>query len=149
MVEHESQVTLLGFGKSGAMVIVIGIIVGIAGIIIILPSNPVVYNNEVELEPGSFLFRGSLDGSDDFQIHSIRVLADPISMHVVLRCGNNDFDLYGGFGYTPTEFDYEIRGFEVGGEDITYDEPEEGIWHFMVHSYSGSGQYELRVDVEY
>jgi hypothetical protein len=142
-------VTPLGFGKSGAMVIIVGIIIGLAGIVILLPSNPVVYNTNVEIEPGSFLFRGTLDGTDDFQIHSIRVLANPISMHIVLRCGSNDYDLYGGFSSTPTEFDYEFRGFDVGGEDFTYDDPEEGIWHFMVHSYSGSGQYELRIDIEY
>jgi hypothetical protein len=128
----------LSFGKSEAVVIVVGIIIGFAGIIILLPSNPIVYNNQIELEPGSFLFRGSLDSIDDFQIHSIRVLVDPISMHVVLRCGDNDYDLYGGFGYTPTEYDYEFRGFDAGGEDFTYDYLEEGIWHFMVNSYSGS-----------
>ena len=149
MIEHEYQVTSLGFGKLEAIVIVVGVIIGLAGIIILLPSDPVVYNNDVEVEPGSFLFRGTLDGIDDFQIHSIRVLADPISMHVVLRCGDNDYDLYGGFGYTPTEYDYEFRGFDAGGEDFTYDYPEEGIWHFMVNSYSGSGQYELRIDIEY
>ena len=137
------------FGKSEVLIIIVGIIVGIAGIIILLPSDPVVYNTDVELEPGSFLFRGSLDGTHDSQIHSVRVLENPISMHVVLKCGGNDYDLYGGFGYTPTEYEYEFRGFDVGGEDITYDEPQAGIWHFMVHSYSGSGQYELRIVIEY
>jgi hypothetical protein len=66
-----------------------------------------------------------------------------------LRCAGNDFDLYVGFGYIPTTNDYEIRGFASGGEDFTYDILEEGIWHFMVHSYSGAGQYELRIDIEY
>ena len=141
--------TPLGLGKSEGMVFIIGIIVGLAGIIMILPSNPEVYNNAFELEPGSFLFRGSLDGIDDTQIHSIRILEDPISMRNVLKCGDNDFDLYGGFGYAPTSDDYEFRGFAAGGEDFTYDYPEEGIWHIMVHSYSGSGQYELRIDIEH
>ena len=149
MFENESQVTMLGFGKSGALIIIVGIIIGLAGIIVILPSGSVVYNNDVELEPGSFLFRGALDGTDDSKIHSIRVLADPISMHVVLRCGGNDYDLYGAVGYVPTTDYYEFRGFAAGGEDFTDEGPTEGIWHFMVHSYSGSGQYELRVDIEY
>ena len=127
----------------------IGLVVLAAGIIVLLPSVPVVYNTDVEIEPGSFLFRGSLDYTDDFQIHSIRVLADPVSFHIVLKCGDNDYDLYGGFGYAPTTDDYEFRGFASGGEDFTYEYPTEGIWHFMVHSYSGSGQYELRIDIEY
>ena len=141
--------TSLSFGKTEAIVIIIGLIVLAAGIIAIIPSNPVVYNTDVEIEPGSFLFRGSLDGDDDYQIHSIRVLENPISIRVVLKCGSNDFDLYGASGYAPTTFDYEFMGFAVGGEDFTYENLEEGIWHFMVHSWSGSGQYELRLDIEY
>ena len=143
------QVTILGLGKAETIVIIIGLTVGAFGILLLLPSNPVVYNTTVESEPGSFIFAGSLEGMDDYNIHSIRILENPVSMHVVLRCGGNDFDIYIGHGYTPTENDYEIRGFEAGGEDFTYDSFEEGIWHIMVHSYSGSGQYELRIDVEY
>ncbi|MGY5855895.1 MAG: hypothetical protein RTS72_04795 [Candidatus Thorarchaeota archaeon] len=139
----------MSLGKAEAIVIMIGLIVLAAGIIVLLPSNPVEYNTDVEIEPGSFLFRGSLDGIDDTQIHSIRVLENATSMHVVLKCGDNDFDLYGGFGYTPTTDDYEFRGFESGGEDFIYEYLEEGIWHLMVHSYSGSGQYELRINIDY
>ena len=139
----------MGFEKSGAIVIIIGVIIGFVGIVILMPNNPVVYNSDVGIEPGSFLFRGTLDGTDNIQIHSVRVLEDPISIHIVLKCGDNDFDLYGGSGYAPTTDDYEFRGFAAGGEDFTYEYPTEGIWHFMVHSYSGSGQYELRIDVEY
>jgi len=149
MIEHTLQVTSMSFGKIEAIVIMIGLIVFVAGIIILLPSAPVLYNTEVELESGSFLFRGSLDSTDDFQIHSLRVLADPVSIHVVLKCGSNDFDVYGAIGYTPTTDEYEFRGFAAGGEDFTYEYPTEGIWHLMVHSYSGSGQYELRIDIEY
>lgn len=141
--------TSLSLGKTEAIVISVGLIVLAAGIIVLIPSNPVVYNTEVEVEPGSFLFRGSLDREDDYQIHSIRVLENPLSLHVVLTCGNNDFDLYGGFGYAPTTDDYEFRGFDVGGEDFLYENLEEGIWHFMVHSWSGFGQYELRLTIMY
>jgi hypothetical protein len=142
-------VTSLSLGKAEGMIFIIGIIIGLAGLFILLPIDSVPSNTDVELEPGSFLFRGSLDSTGDFQTHSIRVLENPISIHIVLKCGNNDFDVYGGFGYTPTEYDYEFRGFDAGGENFIFDYPEEGIWHLMVHSYSGSGQYELRIDIEY
>jgi hypothetical protein len=142
-------VTSLSLGKTEAIVIIIGLTVGVFGILLLLPSNPVVYNITEEPEPGSFIFTGSLDGSEDYNIHSIRILENPISMHIVLKCGGNDFDVYIAQEYTPTEDDYDVRGYAAGGEDFTYDYPEEGICHFMVHSYSGSGQYELRIDVEY
>ncbi|MGD9397234.1 MAG: hypothetical protein PVJ05_12455 [Candidatus Thorarchaeota archaeon] len=139
----------MSLGKTEALVILLGLTVGAFGIILLLPSDPVVYVNDNEPEPGSFTFTSSLDGVDDYNIHSIRILDNPVSMHVVLRCGGNDFDVYIALEYTPTEDDYDVRGYAAGGEDFTYDYPEEGIWHFMVHSYSGSGQYELRIDVEY
>ena len=141
--------TIVSLGRTEVVVILIGLTVFAAGIIILLPSDPVAYSIVNNPEPGSFIFTGSLNGADDYNIHSIRVLEDPVSMHVVLRCGTSDFDVYVGFGYTPTAYEYEIRGFAAGGEDFTYDSLEEGIWHIMVHSYSGAGQYELRIDIEY
>jgi hypothetical protein len=139
----------MDFGKTEATVIIIGLLVFAAGIIFLLPSAPIEYDTDIEPEPGSFLFRGILDWTDDTQTHSIRILENPISMHIILKCGGNDFDLYVGFGYPPTTYEYEVRGFASGGEDFTYDEIEAGIWHFMVHSYSGSGAYELQIDIEY
>jgi hypothetical protein len=142
-------VTSLTLGKLEGMIFIIGIIIGIGGLLIILQNEPIVYNDDIELESGSFLFKGFLEGADDTSIHSIRVLENSVSMHIVLRCGGNDFDVYGANEYTPSTEDYEFRGYEIGGEDFSYDYPTEGIWHIMVHSYSGAGQYELQVDVEY
>ncbi|MFW9962754.1 MAG: hypothetical protein ACFFCX_04290 [Candidatus Sifarchaeia archaeon] len=139
----------MSLGKTEALVIFIGLTVGAFGIFLLLPSNPVVYINDNQPEPGSHIFTGILDGIDDYNIHSIRVLDNPVSMHVILRCGGNDFDVYFGYGYLPTVSDYDVRGYEPGSEDFTYDQLEEGIWHIMVHSFSGSGQYELRIDIEY
>ena len=139
----------MSLGKTEAIVIMIGFIIGVAGIIMLLPSSPVTYNTNVETEPGSYRFIGTLEGADDYNIHSIRVLPDPISMHIVLKCGSNDFDLYAGFGYTPSLSEYEFRGYAVGGEDLTVDFIDEGIWHMMVQSYSGAGQYELLIEIEY
>lgn len=70
-------------------------------------------------------------------------------MHVTLDCGFNDFDLYLAQGYTPTLYDYDWRGFDVGGEDITIDFPVNGIWHVMVNSYTGAGNYLLNIDITY
>jgi hypothetical protein len=142
-------VTFVALGKTEVIVIGIGFIIGAAGLIMLLPSAPIGYETNVNLEPGSYRFLGTLDGADDFNIHSIRVQANPVSMHIILRCGGNDFDLYAGFGYTPTTTDYEFRGYEVGGEEFTIYTIEEGIWHMMVQSYSGAGQYELRINIEY
>ena len=135
--------------QTEAAIIIVGLIIGGVGLYLMLPKAPVTYNTDVELEDGSFRFIGILEATDDSNIHSIRVEADPISMHIILRCGSNDFDVYLGFGYEPSEYDYVYRGFDVGGEDFTLNSVEEGIWHFMVHSYSGAGQYELLIDIEY
>ena len=139
----------MSLGKTEALVILIGLSVGAFGIFLLLPSNPVVYIIDNQPEPGLHIFTGSLDGMDDYNIHSIRLLENPVSMHVILRCGGNDFDIYIGYGYLPTINDYDVRGYDSGGEDFTYDQLEEGIWHIIVHSFSGSGQYELRINIEY
>lgn len=139
----------LNLGKVEGFVFIIGIIVGIAGLFMLLPNSPITYNDNIELGPGEFLFSGYLVSDDDFTIHSIRVLEEATSMHIVLTCGSNDFDIYGSFGSTPSTSDYDFIGYEIGGEDFIYEYPEEGIWHFMVYSFSGSGQYELRVNLEY
>jgi len=144
-----TRVTFLDIERTEAMIIIIGLIIGGAGLYIMMPRPPVVYNTDVELNDGSFRFIGILEATGDSNIHSVRVEADPTSMHVILRCGGNDFDIYLGFGFEPTELDYVHRGFDVGGEDFTLNSIEEGIWHFMVHSYSGAGQYELLIDIAY
>lgn len=141
--------TSLSVRKAEGLIFIIAIIIGLAGLFVLIPTNPVTFNANIELEPGSFLFRGYLENDNDFRIHSLRVLESSTRMHVVLICGANDFDVYGSHGYTPTQFNYEFRGYEIGGEDLVYDYPEEGIWNIMIHSFSGSGEYELRVEIEY
>ncbi|MFW9793653.1 MAG: pre-peptidase C-terminal domain-containing protein, partial [Candidatus Thorarchaeota archaeon] len=67
-----------------------------------------------------------------------------------LYCGGtNDFDLYGALDYTPSTLDYMLLGYDIGGEDVTYDNPEEGIWHIMVYSFSGAGPYTLNIDITF
>ena len=141
--------TSLTLGKTEGMVFIIGIIIGVGGLFIALQNDSIVFDDDVELESGSFLFRGFFESADEFNIHSIRVLENSVRMHIVLKCGGNDFDVYGAIGYAPSTNEYDFRGYEIGGEDFFYDYPAEGIWHIMIHSYSGAGQYELRVDIEY
>ncbi|MHA1866551.1 MAG: pre-peptidase C-terminal domain-containing protein [Candidatus Heimdallarchaeaceae archaeon] len=91
----------------------------------------------------------SLSATGDSEMWYIDVEANAISMHSVLTCGSADFDLYGMLGAEPTTSTYDWRGYTSGGEDVTYDNPGEGRWYIMVHSYSGSGSYDLTVTVEY
>ncbi|UJG43835.1 MAG: caspase family protein [Candidatus Heimdallarchaeum endolithica] len=91
----------------------------------------------------------SLSATGDSEMWYIDVDANAISMHSVLTCGSADFDLYGRLGAEPTTSTYNWRGYTYGGEDVTYDNPGEGRWYIMVHSYSGSGAYDLTVTVEY
>ncbi len=91
----------------------------------------------------------SLSGTGDTEMWTIEVGANAISMHSVLTCGTNDYDLYGRLGAEPTTSTYDWRGYTTGGEDVTYDNPGEGTWYIMVRSYSGSGSYELTVTITY
>ncbi|MFW9926560.1 MAG: hypothetical protein ACFFDM_07340 [Candidatus Thorarchaeota archaeon] len=124
------------------LVVVVGIIV------VLIPQTPP-ETGESNPEEGVYRFSGTLLGDDDYLMHSIRVNSGAISMHIILWCGGNDFDLYGAVGYTPSQSEYVWRGYDVGGEDLTFEEPDEGIWHIMVSSYSGAGPYELSVDILY
>ncbi|MFX1484832.1 MAG: hypothetical protein ACFFCP_16765 [Promethearchaeota archaeon] len=100
-----------------------------------------------ELGNGTYMFSGTLSGDDDYRIHSLRVNSSAVSMHVALWCGSSDFDLYGALGYTPSPNNYMWRGYAAGGEDLTLNNPSEGIWHIMVQSYSGAGKYVLTIEI--
>lgn len=94
-------------------------------------------------------FSGYILSEGDYRLHSIRIYENVTSMHFVLNCPGKDFDLYGRIGELPTTSDYDFLGYESGGENINIDEPEPGIWHLMVHSYSGIGHYDLIIEFEY
>ncbi|MHA1400507.1 MAG: CUB domain-containing protein [Candidatus Heimdallarchaeaceae archaeon] len=91
----------------------------------------------------------SLSATGDSETWTIDVGPDALSMHSVLNCGTNDYDLYGRLGAPPTTSTYDWRGYTYGGEDVTFDYPGEGTWYIMVHSYSGSGAYDLTVTITY
>ncbi|MGQ4871156.1 MAG: caspase family protein [Candidatus Thorarchaeota archaeon] len=91
----------------------------------------------------------SLSGTGDTEMWTIQVDENCQSMHSVLTCGSNDYDLYGRLGAEPTTSVYDWRGYTTGGEDVTYNNPGAGTWYIMVRSYSGSGSYQLTVTLTY
>ena len=94
-------------------------------------------------------FSGYIENEGTFRLHSIRILENVTSIHLVLNCPGNDFDLYGRWGELPSPSLYDFRGYESSGENLNYDEPEPGIWHLMVSSFSGIGHYDLFIEFEY
>ncbi|GAG78153.1 unnamed protein product [marine sediment metagenome] len=94
-------------------------------------------------------FTGYIEIEGTSRFHSIRIYENVTRIHLVLTCPGNDFDLYGRWGELPSSDDYDFRGYESGGENLNYDEPEPGIWHLMVTSYSGIGHYDIIIEFEY
>ncbi len=94
-------------------------------------------------------FTGYIENEGAFRFHSIRIYENVTGIHFVLNCPGNDFDLYGRLGELPSLSEYDFRGYQNGGEDLNYYEPEPGIWHLMVNSYSGIGHYDLIIEFEY
>ncbi|MCK4566443.1 MAG: hypothetical protein KAU48_03950 [Candidatus Thorarchaeota archaeon] len=94
-------------------------------------------------------FTGYIENEGSSRFHSIRIYENVTGIHFVLNCPGVDFDLYGRWGELPTTSVYAFRGFQNGGENLNYYEPEPGIWHLMVHSFSGFGHYDLIIEFEY
>ncbi|TXT55330.1 MAG: hypothetical protein BAJATHORv1_40241 [Candidatus Thorarchaeota archaeon] len=107
----------------------------------------VIYRGDTE--ETSHQFSGTLDSEDDTETYQISVPYNAVEMHCVLSCGANDFDLYGRLESQPTTDIYDWRGFASGDEDLIIEYPDAGTWYIMVHSYSGSGGYRLKIDVTY
>lgn len=88
---------------------------------------------------------GKLDKADGMDMWYIEVPAGIKSMHVVMECGNEDFDTYGLFNSEPTVSNYDWRGYSDGSEENTVTNPEAGRHYIMVDHYAGSGSYTLKV----
>ncbi|TFG27611.1 hypothetical protein EU528_12545 [Candidatus Thorarchaeota archaeon] len=131
-------------GNAICAIVLIGIIgVGIIGLMLdSAPPAPVVINENAT-------FSGFIDVVGDNRFHSIRVNENVTRIHIVLTCPGVDFDLYGRFGKLPSTNYYDFKGYQLGGEDVYYDYPDPGIWHLMVHSYSGVGHYDLILEFGY
>ncbi|TFH07562.1 MAG: hypothetical protein E4H14_08210 [Candidatus Thorarchaeota archaeon] len=131
-------------GNAICAIVLIGLIgTGIIGLI--LDTNtpaPVV------IDPNA-TFTGFIDSEGESRLHSIRVYENVTGIHLVLNCPGKDFDLYGKLGEIPTISLYDFRGYQTGGEDVYYDHPDSGIWHLMVRSFSGIGQYDLIIEFDY
>lgn len=96
--------------------------------------------------PGSetLRFSGMLDGENDYNLHTVRVLDNVTTMRFILTA-YGDFDLYGKLGDTPTISNSDFRSIAYGNEDYSLESPNAGVWHLMVRSYEGSGHYDLTV----
>jgi hypothetical protein len=101
------------------------------------------------VEVSEATFSGNIEYEGESRFHSIRVGDNAVRMHCILNCGGSDFDLYGAFHITPTMDSYDFQGYDVGGEDLYYENPQSGIWNLMVYSYEGIGHYDLVVTIEY
>ena len=94
-------------------------------------------------------FSGYIEGEQESRYHSFRVYENVSSIHFVLKCGWNDFDIYGRLGELPSRSYNHFSGINSGGEDFHYDDPEPGIWHVMIYTYAGAGHYDLIIEFEY
>lgn len=86
----------------------------------------------------------TLSSAGDTEIWKIEVTGNPGTMRTILDSGTNDFDIYGKLGSVPTTNDYDWRGYTNEGEDVTFNNPGNGIWYIMVRSYKGSGKFTIR-----
>lgn len=58
--------------------------------------------------------------------------------------GSGDADLYVKFGSEPTLSDYDCRPYLVGNdESCSFDSPDSGTWHVMVHGYDSFSGVDL------
>lgn len=96
-----------------------------------------------------YSYEGNMIFEDEEHRYLVLVDSGAESMHIILTCGSNDYDLYIGHEYDPTIYDYDYRGYTGSGEDITISFPEEGTWHLMVKSFSGTGEYQLSIAIMY
>ncbi|MGY5873340.1 MAG: hypothetical protein RTV72_13905 [Candidatus Thorarchaeota archaeon] len=94
-------------------------------------------------------FTGWIEHEQDTRYHSIRVYENVTRIHFILKCPMKDFDLYGRLGQLPSRSYNDFSGIASGGENFYYDFPEQGIYHLMVYSYSGTGHCDLIIEYEY
>jgi len=122
----------------------LGIIASAIGILMITDNRP----TPVIIDENA-TFSGYIGIEGDSRYHSIRVFENVTSIHFVLTCPGNDFDLYCSQGEQPSTSYFDYSGYDIGGEDFIVENPEEGIWNLMVYSYSGIGQYDLFIEFQY
>ena len=90
---------------------------------------------------------GILNETNDFKMYKV-ILGKKIKV-ILDGPSNQDFDLYIKHGGQPTLNDYDNRGYSgTASEDISIDDAEPGDYYIMVRSYKGSGQYNLKIDLE-
>ena len=124
------------------------VLIGIIGLAIVSLMFSSARPGPVTIDPNA-TFSGYIETEHDSRFHSIRVYENVTGIHIILNCGWNDFDLYGREGDLPSRSYYDFSSIASGGEDYYYSYPEPGIWHLMVYSYTGIGQYNLIIEFDY
>ena len=131
----------------GNMTIAVILII-IVGVGIIGYSFTIERPTPVIIDPNA-TFSGFIETEQDSRYHSMRVYENVTRIHFILKCGWNDFDIFGQLGVLPSRGNYHFSSRSLGGEDIYYEDPEQGIWHLMIYAYSGTGHYDLIIEFDY
>ena len=126
-----------------AVILIIIVGVGIVGY-----SFTIEQPTPVVIDPNA-TFSGFIETEQESRYHSMRVSENVTGIHFILKCGWNDFDIYGRLGALPSRSYNHFSGTASGGEDFYYEDPEPGIWHLMIYTYSGYGHYDLIVEFDY
>lgn len=86
----------------------------------------------------------SLSGTGSEEMWYIDVPSGTTLMNTTLVSSGNDIDIYGKFMAEPTASSYDWRGYEVGNENVNFNNPSSGRWYIMARSYSGMGSYTIK-----
>jgi hypothetical protein len=93
---------------------------------------------------------GTLNGTGAYDIWYIFVSSNSTRLDAVLTCLNGtNFDLYGRFMDPPTLSDWDWAGTRYGSEVCNVTDPLAGWWYIMPYAQSGSGPYQLTVNITY
>ena len=126
-----------------AIILIVIVGVGIVGYsLTVYRPAPVVINENAT-------FAGNIEFEGETRYHSMRVFENVTGIHFILNCGWNDFDLYGRLGGLPSRSYNHFSSIASGGENYYFDDPDPGIWHLMIYSYSGTGHYDLIIEFDY
>jgi hypothetical protein len=126
-----------------AVVLIVIVGVGIVG------YSLTVYRPQQVIIDENATFSGFIEAEKESRFHSLRVYENITGIHFILKCGWNDFDLYGRTGALPSRSYSDFSSIASGGENYYYDSPEVGILHLMIYSYTGSGHYDLIIEFDY
>lgn len=91
--------------------------------------------------------RGRLEGASEERLYKFHI-SEKVRVALTGPEGE-DFDLYIRRGAPPTSEVYDQHGFSnSANEKVTIEKPEPGDYYVLVRSYSGAGDFQLRVSLD-